>query len=85
MVIIELAAAPRVAPALVLSSQHAREATMKIDGATFGSITIDGETYDHNVIVRLSEKVEKRKKKMSKRRAVEGGAGSCGADPGRRR
>jgi hypothetical protein len=40
---------------------------MKIDGATFGSITIDGETYDHDVIVRLSEKVEKRKKKLSKR------------------
>jgi hypothetical protein len=40
---------------------------MKIDGTTFGSITIDGKTYDHDVIVRLSEKVEKRKKKLSKR------------------
>ena len=30
---------------------------MKIDGVTFGSITIDGKTYDHDVIVRLSEKV----------------------------
>jgi hypothetical protein len=43
------------------------EGTMKIDGTTFGSITIDGKTYDHDVIVRLSEKVEKRKKKLSKR------------------
>ena len=40
---------------------------MKIDGTTFGSITIDGKTYDHDVLVRLSEKVEKRKKKLSKR------------------
>ena len=40
---------------------------MKIDGATFGSITIDGKSYDHDVIVRLSDKVEKRKKKLSKR------------------
>ena len=40
---------------------------MKIDGTTFGSITIDGKTYDHDVIVRLSDKVEKRKKKLSKR------------------
>ena len=40
---------------------------MKIDGATFGSITIDGKTYDHDVLIRLSEKVEKRKKKLSKR------------------
>ena len=40
---------------------------MNIDGATFGSITIDGKTYDHDVLIRLSEKVEKRKKKLSKR------------------
>jgi hypothetical protein len=39
---------------------------MNIDGATFGSITIDGKTYDHDVLIRLSEKVEKRKKKLSK-------------------
>lgn len=40
---------------------------MKIDGATFGSITIDGKTCDHDVLIRMSEKVEKRRKKLSKR------------------
>jgi hypothetical protein len=40
---------------------------MKIDGTEFGSITIDGETYPHDVLVRLSGKVRKRKKKLSKR------------------
>jgi hypothetical protein len=43
------------------------EGTTKIDGTTFGSIAIDGKTYDHDVIVRLSEEVEKRKKKLSRR------------------
>ena len=40
---------------------------MKIDGTEFGSITISGETYDHDVVIRLSEQVVKRKKKLSKR------------------
>ena len=40
---------------------------MKIDGTAFGSITIGGKTYDHDVIVRLSDEVVKRKKKLSKR------------------
>ena len=40
---------------------------MKIDGTEFGSITISGTTYDHDVIIRLSEQVVKRKKKLSKR------------------
>ncbi len=40
---------------------------MKIDGTAFGSITIDGETYPHDVLVRLSGKIRKRKKKLSKR------------------
>src|SRR5215471_3109182 len=40
---------------------------MKIDSTQFGSITIDGETYRHDVVVRLSGKVEKRKKKLSKK------------------
>jgi hypothetical protein len=44
----------------------AREETMHIDNTEFGSITIDGKTYDHDVIIRLSGKVEKRKKKLSK-------------------
>lgn len=40
---------------------------MKIEGTTFGEITIDGKTYDHDVVVRLSGEVIKRKKKLSKR------------------
>jgi hypothetical protein len=40
---------------------------MKIDGTEFGSITIAGKTYDHDVVIRLSEQVVKRKKKLSKR------------------
>jgi hypothetical protein len=43
------------------------EATMKIDGTAFGSITIDGTTYAHDVVIRLSAEVVKRKKKLSKR------------------
>jgi hypothetical protein len=39
---------------------------MLIDGTEFGSITIDGKTYDHDVVIRLSGKVEKRRKKLSK-------------------
>jgi len=40
---------------------------MKIENTHFGSITIDGETYPHDVVVRLSGKIEKRKKKLSKK------------------
>ena len=40
---------------------------MKIDGTQFGSITIAGKAYEHDVVIRLSEKVVKRKKKLSKR------------------
>ena len=40
---------------------------MKINGTEFGSITIDGETYPHDVLIRLSGKIGKRKKKLSKR------------------
>jgi hypothetical protein len=43
------------------------EVTMKIDGTVFGAITIDGKTYEHDVVVRLSGEVVKRKKKLSKR------------------
>lgn len=38
----------------------------KIDGTEFGSITIAGERIDHDVLTRLSGKVEKRRKKLSK-------------------
>jgi len=40
---------------------------MKIDGTTFGEITIDGKTYDHDVVIRLSGEIVKRKKKLSKK------------------
>ena len=40
---------------------------MKIDGTEFGSITIDGETYPHDVLIRLSGEIKKRRKRLSKR------------------
>jgi hypothetical protein len=40
---------------------------MEIEGTTFGTITIDGRTYEHDVIIRLSGEVVKRKKKLSKK------------------
>ena len=39
---------------------------MHIDHSEFGSITIDGKTYDHDVTIGLRGKVSKRKKKLSK-------------------
>jgi hypothetical protein len=39
---------------------------MKIDRTEFGSITIDGKTYDHDVIIDLSGGVTKQKKRLSK-------------------
>jgi hypothetical protein len=41
---------------------------MIINGTEFGSITIDGRTYPHDVLIRLSGKIGKRKKKLSKKR-----------------
>jgi hypothetical protein len=38
-----------------------------ITDTRFGTITIDGETYEHDVVVRLSCEVVKRKKKLSKK------------------
>jgi hypothetical protein len=40
---------------------------MKIDSTIFGAITIDGKTYEHDVVIRLSGDVVKRKKKLSKK------------------
>jgi len=40
---------------------------MHIEKTAFGSITIDGKTFDHDVIVQLSGKVIKRKKSLSKK------------------
>lgn len=39
---------------------------MRIEGTEFGSITIDGKTYDHDVVIGLSGEVTKRKKHLSK-------------------
>jgi hypothetical protein len=39
----------------------------KIDGTTFGSITIDGHKIQNDVLVRLNGTVKKRKKKLSKK------------------
>ncbi len=37
-----------------------------IDGTTFGSITIEGDVFERDVIIRLDGQVKKRKKKLSK-------------------
>lgn len=37
-----------------------------IDRTTFGSITVDSVTYDHDILIRMDGSVEKRKKKLSK-------------------
>ena len=37
-----------------------------INSTAFGSITVDGNSYDHDIIITLEGKVEKRKKKLSK-------------------
>src|ERR1035437_1191522 len=38
----------------------------RIDGTQFGSITIDGSDIEHDVLIRLSGDIKKRKKKLSK-------------------
>jgi len=38
----------------------------KITHTTFGSITIDNQTYAHDILIRLDGSIEKRKKKLSK-------------------
>ena len=40
---------------------------MEIESTAFGNITMDGKTYEHDVVVRLSGEVVKRKKKLSKK------------------
>ena len=40
---------------------------MEIENTSFGAITIDGKTYEHDVVIRLSGEVVKRKKKLSKK------------------
>src|SRR5258706_14991766 len=51
----------------VLERESDWEVTMKIDSTICGAITIDGKTYEHDVVVRLSGEVVKRKKKLSKK------------------
>jgi hypothetical protein len=38
----------------------------RIDETQFGSVTIDGKVFEHDVLIRLGGKVEKRNKKLSK-------------------
>lgn len=38
----------------------------KINKSKFGDITVAGEKYKHDIVIRLDGKVEKRKKKLSK-------------------
>jgi hypothetical protein len=38
----------------------------KIDSTSFGSITVDGKTFDHDILIRLNGHIKKRKKKLSK-------------------
>jgi len=40
---------------------------MKVEGTEFGSITIEGKTYPHDILIRLSGEIEKRKKRLSKK------------------
>jgi hypothetical protein len=37
-----------------------------LDGTEFGSITVDGETFDHDIVIRLSGNVKKRMNRLSK-------------------
>jgi hypothetical protein len=41
--------------------------TPKIDSTSFGQITIEGQRYNHDVVIRLDGSVAKRKKKLSKK------------------
>lgn len=39
----------------------------KIDDTKFGSITVDGKIFDHDIFIGLNGEVKKRKKKLSKK------------------
>jgi hypothetical protein len=56
-------------PQYTAQSAEARkkDQTMMIERTTFGTITVDGKTYEHDVVIRLSGEVVKRKKKLSKK------------------
>jgi hypothetical protein len=38
----------------------------KIDSTSFGLITVNGETFEYDILIRLNGQVEKREKKLSK-------------------
>src|SRR5215467_3606151 len=61
-------ASPRCATFTGRCSDLIRRYEMKpsIDQTSFGSITIEGKVFEHDVIIRLNGQVEKRKKKLSK-------------------
>jgi hypothetical protein len=52
---------------LVGGSLGTKDQAMEIENTKFGTITIDGLTYEHDVVIRLSGEVVKRKKKLSKK------------------
>jgi hypothetical protein len=57
---------------MMLASRHLTAACCvglgggKIESTTFGAITIDGKTYEHHVVVRLSGEIVKRKRNYSR-------------------
>jgi hypothetical protein len=53
----------------------------KIDGTRFGSITIAGQTFEHDVLIRLDGKVTKRRKRLSK--AIHGSSHTLSLDEAR--
>src|SRR5258706_13057694 len=44
-----------------------KDQAMEIEGTTFGTITIDGKTYEHDGIIRLCGEGVSREKKLSKK------------------
>ena len=48
----------------------------KIDKTRFGSITIAGKQYEHDLTIRLDGNLEKRKKKLSKKSTPTSRSGS---------
>src|SRR5256884_8565396 len=51
---------------LVVRILRSRAMKPGIDQTSFGSITIEGKEFEHDVLIRLDGQVEKRKKKLSK-------------------
>jgi hypothetical protein len=49
-----------------LDSNWRYEMRPRIDATQFGSITVDGAVFDHDVVISPHDEVSKRKKKLSK-------------------